>query len=71
MLNGKALTVDDSATAHASARSGVPGRTGWWFYLVDGPLAGRWIQESSLVFLTPPPTPTPSPSPSPTSSPSG
>jgi subtilisin family serine protease len=49
-------TVLDRATAtatNATKRMHVPGRTGWWLYVVDGRLAGHWVKESSRRYLRP------------------
>lgn len=69
ILKGRSLQLEAAATAHASKLGPVDGRSGNWFYLVDGPLAGYWILQSRAVFLTPDPTPSPTPSPSPSPSP--
>ena len=39
--------------AHTSKRTTIPGRSGFWYQLVDGALSGYWVAESSQVFLTP------------------
>jgi subtilisin family serine protease len=69
IIRGAGLVLDANATAHTSKRSTIPGRSGHWYYMVDGGLDGWWVPESSKVFLTPQPTSTPLPSPSPTASP--
>jgi subtilisin family serine protease len=69
ILRGAALTLDATTTAHTSKQGTIPGRTGYWFYMVDGSLAGFWVAESSAVKLTPQPTPTPTPTPSPSPTP--
>jgi subtilisin family serine protease len=70
ILRGASLVLDANATAHTSKRGTIPGRSGYWYYMVDGGLEGWWVPASSQVFLTPLPTPTPLPSASPTPSPS-
>lgn len=69
IIRGKSVTLPADAAAHTSKRSRIPTRTGHWLYLVDGELAGYWVQESSTTYLTPDPTPTPTPTPSPTPTP--
>jgi subtilisin family serine protease len=65
MLRGVGARTSVRTFAHTSKVSAIPNRFGLWYYMVDGPLAGYWVPESSEVFLTPPPTPTPTPSPTP------
>jgi len=65
ILRGAGLRTETRTFAHTSKVSTIPGRTGIWYQLVDGALAGYWIAESSKVFLTPIATPTPTPLPSP------
>jgi subtilisin family serine protease len=69
ILRGAGLSLDATTIAHTSKKSTIPGRSGSWFYMVDGGLAGYWVSKSSAVYLTPPPTPTPAPSASPVPSP--
>jgi hypothetical protein len=69
MLRGVGARTTVRTFAHTSKVSTIPGRLGSWYYMVDGPLAGYWVPESSEVFLTPSPTPTPTPSPSPDAAP--
>lgn len=69
IIRGAGTSLADMATGHTSKRSTIPGRSGYWYYLVDGPLPGYWVAESAEVFLTPAPTPTPTPSPTPPSGP--
>jgi hypothetical protein len=66
MLRGAGLSTSHVTTAHANKLGTIPGRSGSWYYLVDGPLDGYWVAESSEVFLTAAPTATPSPTPAPT-----
>ena len=61
ILRGAGLITDHRTFAHASRRSTIPGRSGFWYRLVDGALAGYWVAESSQIFLTPAATPTPTP----------
>ncbi len=61
ILRGAGLITDHRTFAHTSKRSTIPGRSGFWYQLVDGALAGYWVAESSEVFLTPAATPTPTP----------
>ncbi|HEY8178953.1 MAG TPA: S8 family peptidase [Candidatus Limnocylindria bacterium] len=61
ILRGAGLSTNQTTLAHTSKRSAIPGRIGFWFQIVDGPLAGYWVAESSEVFLTPSATPTPTP----------
>lgn len=65
ILRGAGLRTGTRTFAHTSKVSTIPGRTGMWYQLVDGDLAGYWIAESSRVFLTPAATPTPTPTASP------
>jgi spore germination protein YaaH/uncharacterized protein YraI len=44
----KSLRVSRNSTAHASRRAIINGRAYW--RLVDGPLAGYWLAESSVAF---------------------
>ena len=61
ILRGAGLRTGTRTFAHTSKVSTIPGRTGIWYQLVDGALAGYWIAQSSTVFLTPAATPTPTP----------
>ena len=67
IIRGASMSLANTARGHTSKRSTIPGRSGYWYYLVDGPLPGYWVVESAEVFLTPAPTPTPTPSPTPPS----
>jgi subtilisin family serine protease len=69
ILRGAGLSLDATTFAHTSKKSTIPGRSGYWFYMVDGGLAGHWVPKSSSVYLTPQPTPTPAPIASPVPSP--
>ncbi len=60
-----ACSTHSTTFAHTSKRSTIPGRSGFWYQLVDGALSGYWVAESSKVFLTPTATPTPTPAPTP------
>ena len=61
ILRGAGLRTGTGPSRTPRRRSTIPGRTGIWYQLVDGALAGYWIAESSRVFLTPTATPTPTP----------
>ena len=65
ILRGAGLSTDVTTVARTSKRSTIPGRSGFWFQIVDGDLAGYWVAESSRVYLTPVPTPVPTPTPAP------
>ena len=65
ILRGAGLSTDVTTVAHTSKRSTIPGRSGFWYQIVDGELAGYWIAESARVFLTPAPMPVPTPTPTP------
>ena len=69
ILRGSGVALAAGGTGLASKRDTIPGRTGYWYYMVNGTLDGWWVAESSVVFLTPQPTPTPTPTPSPSASP--
>jgi subtilisin family serine protease len=64
MMRGGGVITTVRTFAHTSKLSEIPGREGSWFYLIDGPLAGHWVAESSEIFLSPAASPTPTPSPS-------
>jgi thermitase len=65
IVRGAGISLAANGVAHTSKRATIPGRSGHWFYLVDGSMPGYWIPESERVFLAPDPTPTPVPSASP------
>jgi thermitase len=71
MIRGRSALLQADAAVHASKRSRIPNRGGYFFYVVDGAMAGYWVPESSAAFLTPSATPSPTPSatPSPTATP--
>ncbi|HET6744891.1 MAG TPA: S8 family serine peptidase [Candidatus Limnocylindria bacterium] len=71
IVRGAGASLAAASVGLTSKRSTIPGRTGFFYYMVGGTLDGWWVAESDDVFLTPEPTPTPSPSTesSPTSSP--
>jgi subtilisin family serine protease len=69
IIRGAGLVLNGNASAHTSKQATIPGRSGYWFYMVDGGLGGYWVAKSNDVFLTPQPTPTPSPSPTPSPTP--
>lgn len=68
IIRGASMVLEGNATAYTSKRGTIPGRSGFWFFMVDGGLGGWWVPESGKIFLTPQPTPTPQLSPSPTAS---
>ncbi len=61
ILRGAGVSTGATTFAHTSKRTTIPGRSGFWYQLVDGALSGYWVAESSQVFLTPTATPTPTP----------
>lgn len=63
IVRGAGITLAANAVGHTSKRTTIPGRSGWWYYMVDGPVTDYWLPETSVVFLTPDPTPTLLPSP--------
>ena len=69
VLRGAGVALAAGATGRTSKRDTIPGRTGYWYYMVNGTLDGWWVAESGDVFLTPQPTPTPTPTPSPSATP--
>lgn len=71
IVRGAGASLVAESAGLTSKRSTIPGRSGFWYYMVDGTLDGWWVAESDEVFLSPEPTPTPVPSiePSPTPSP--
>lgn len=69
IVRGAGITLAANGVAHTSKRTTVPGRSGYWYYLVDGSMPGYWIPESERVYLAPDPTPSPLPSATPTATP--
>jgi subtilisin family serine protease len=69
IIRGAGMSLAASTIVHTSNRRTIPGRSGYWFYMVDGGLRGFWVPESAAAFLTPDPTPTPTPTPTPSASP--
>ena len=65
IIRGRGLSTEATTFAHTSKRATIPSRSGYWYQIVDGELAGYWVAESSWVFLTPAPTPVPTPPPTP------
>ena len=63
IIRGAGVSLDEDTVGLTSKEAQIPGRDGWWLYMVDGPLDGWWVPESDEVFLTPPPDPTPLPAP--------
>jgi subtilisin family serine protease len=51
ILRRRAVTLDRTSSAHAVKRMQVPGRSGWWLYIVDGAMTGYWVRESAAAFL--------------------
>jgi hypothetical protein len=48
-LRTKRRTVDHTSGGWALHRGKIPGRTGNWFYVVDGLLAGYWVRDSPRI----------------------
>lgn len=44
-------TLPSAATLSTTTRRSVPGQSGTWLHLADGPWAGYWIRQSSVVHL--------------------
>jgi hypothetical protein len=44
-------TLSSAGTLSTTTRRSVPGQSGTWFHLADGPWAGYWIRQSSVVHL--------------------
>ncbi|HEX6475485.1 MAG TPA: S8 family serine peptidase, partial [Candidatus Limnocylindria bacterium] len=65
ILRGAGIGTDAMSFAHTSKRTTIPSHTGFWYWIVDGDLAGYWVAESSQVYLTPEPMPTSAPTPTP------
>jgi subtilisin family serine protease len=63
ILRGAGISTEAMTFAHTSKRTTIPSRSGFWYWIVDGDLAGYWVAESSRVYLTPAPTPTSPPAP--------
>ena len=63
IVRGAGASLEAGTAGLTSKVSSIPGRSGFWYYMVDGPLAGWWVAESDEVFLTPEPIPTPEPTP--------
>lgn len=51
ILKRHAVTLDRTSSAHAVKRMQVPGRSGWWLYIIDGSMTGYWVRESAAAFL--------------------
>jgi len=65
IIRGRGLSTDATTVAHTSKRATIPNRSGYWYQIVDGDLAGYWVAESSQVFLTLEPSPVPTATPLP------
>jgi subtilisin family serine protease len=69
ILVSRPLTLGSNSGALTSSRSAIPGRSGHWFYITNGGMAGHWVKESSTTYFLPDATPTPDTTPAPTASP--
>lgn len=69
IVGTRAMHLGADSGAETSKRQLIPDRSGYWFYVTNGGLAGYWIPESSRVYLAPAATPTPTPSPTPAPTP--
>jgi subtilisin family serine protease len=73
IVGSRRMSLGHNSGAETTKRQTIPGRSGYWFHVANGGLAGYWVQESSRVYLapaaTPTPTPTPTPKPTPTPTP--
>ncbi len=52
-LGREALELTRQAVTTSVKWMRVPGRPGWWVYVVDGPLAGYWIRTNQRRYLRP------------------
>jgi Lysyl oxidase len=53
MLRSKRSTLWNASGASTIRRAQIPGRTGRWFYVVDGIWAGYWIRDTARVDFEP------------------
>ena len=44
-------TLPSNATLATTTRRSVPGQSGTWFHLSDGPWTGYWVRQSAIVHL--------------------
>ncbi len=49
----KSYTLGADSSASTSSRSPIPNQPGYWFYVTNGVWAGYWLQESSILYLSP------------------
>jgi hypothetical protein len=47
----KTATLTTDFGAATTTRRTIPGQTGYWFYVTDGPWAGHWIRQSAALYL--------------------
>jgi Lysyl oxidase len=48
-LRATKVSVDSPMTLQTSARAAIPGRSGRWFHVLDGPWAGYWLRDTARV----------------------
>jgi hypothetical protein len=48
-LRTKKATIDSQMTLQTTRRSQIPGRSGRWFYVIDGPWAGYWLRDTARI----------------------
>jgi hypothetical protein len=53
ITGSKTYTLGANSGASAGERRTVPGRPGYWFYVVNGVWAGYWVPESDAISLAP------------------
>jgi hypothetical protein len=49
VLRTRPATLQNSSGASAARRARLPGRPGYWFYVVDGIWEGYWIRDTARV----------------------
>ena len=48
-LRTKSSRIDSPMTLQTTHRSQIPGRSGRWFYVIDGPWAGYWLRDTARI----------------------
>jgi subtilisin family serine protease len=69
IVRSRRISLGAASGATTVQRQALPYRSGTWYYVSSGGLAGFWVLESSRVYLEPEPTATPTPTPTPTAVP--
>ena len=58
VVGSRRVTLSAASGADTAKRQAIPYRSGSWFYVTTGGLAGHWVAESSRAYLDPQVRPT-------------